>query len=111
MGFLCGPCRQENPNLVKTYQKFKSEGFEVFAVSLDQEKESWLQAIETDSLNWEHVSDLKGSDNEASLIYGISGIPDNFLIDRNGVIIGRNLRGNELNEKLTELMPATIKNH
>lgn len=107
----CGPCRQENPNLVKTYQKFKSEGFEVFAVSLDQEKESWLQAIETDSLNWEHVSDLKGSDNEASLIYGIQGIPDNFLIDRNGVIIGRNLRGNELNEKLTELMPATIKNH
>jgi peroxiredoxin len=103
----CGPCRQENPNLVKTYQKFKPKGFEVFAVSLDQEKESWLQAIEKDSLNWENVSDLKGDDNEASLIYGINGTPDNFLIDHNGEIIGRNLRGDELNEKLAEIMPAT----
>jgi peroxiredoxin len=107
----CGPCRQENPNLVKTYQKFKPKGFEVFAVSLDQEKESWLQAIEKDSLNWENVSDLKGDDNEASLIYGINGTPDNFLIDQNGVIIGRNLRGDELNEKLAEIMPAPNKSH
>ncbi len=101
----CGPCRQENPSLVKTYKKFNPGGFEVFAVSLDQEKERWLQAIEQDSLNWEQVSDLKGNDNEASLIYGINGIPDNFLIDRNGVIIGRNLRGDKLDEKLAEIMP------
>ena len=98
----CGPCRQENPNLVKTYKKFNPKGFEVFAVSLDEEKDSWVRAIEKDSLNWEHVSDLKGNDNEASLIYGVNGIPDNFLIDHNGIIIGRNLRGDKLNEKLEE---------
>lgn len=102
----CGPCRQENPNLVRTYRKFKTKGFEVFAVSLDQDKSSWLQAIEKDSLIWEHVSDLKGNDNEASLIYGINGVPDNFLIDQNGVIIGRNIRGNELNEKLASILPS-----
>ncbi len=102
----CGPCRQENPNLVRTYEEFNSKGFEVFAVSLDEDKYSWLKAIEKDSLNWEHVSDLKGQGNEASLIYGISGIPDNFLIDRNGIIIDRNLRGEKLNEKLAEIMPA-----
>jgi peroxiredoxin len=86
--------------------KFKPKGFEIFAVSTDQEKKSWLQAIEKDSLIWEHVSDLKGDDNEASLIYGVTGIPDNFLIDQNGVILGRNLRGNELNEKLASIMPT-----
>ncbi len=100
----CGSCRQENPNLVKTYKKFNSKGFEVFAVSLDEDKDSWLKAIEKDSLNWEHVSDLKGRGNEASLIYGINGIPDSFLIDKNGIIIGRNLRGEELNKKLEELL-------
>jgi peroxiredoxin len=100
----CGPCRQENPNLVKTYHKFNPKGFEIFAVSLDEDKESWLKAIEKDNLTWEHVSDLKGQANEASLIYGINGIPDNFLIDENGVIIGRNLRGEKLNEKLNEIM-------
>jgi peroxiredoxin len=101
----CGPCRHENPNLVLSYKKFKPKGFEVFAVSLDRDKSSWLQAIEKDSLLWEHVSDLRGDENEASLIYGVNGIPDNFLIDQTGVIIGRNLRGNELDEKLTKIMP------
>lgn len=100
----CGPCREENPNLVKTYEKFKPKGFEIFAVSLDNNKESWLKAIEKDNLNWEHVSDLKGSRNEASLIYGVNGIPDNFLIAKNGDIIGRNLRGEKLNEKLKEIL-------
>jgi peroxiredoxin len=95
----CVPCRQENPNLVKTYKKFNSKGFEVFAVSLDENKDSWHRAIEKDSLNWEH-----GTSNEALLIYGISSIPDNFLIDQNGVIIGRNLSGDKLNEKLEEIM-------
>jgi len=100
----CGPCREENPNLVKTYEKFNSEGFEIFAVSLDVDIASWLAAIEKDKLEWEHASDLKGSGNEASLIYGINGIPDNFLIDKNGIIIGRNLRNEDLNLKLEETL-------
>lgn len=100
----CGPCRQENPNLVKTYNIFNPKGFEIFAVSLDEDKESWLKAIQEDNLKWKHVSDLKGSRNEASLIYGINGIPDNFLISENGEIIGRNLRGDKLNQKLKEIL-------
>lgn len=100
----CGPCRQENPNLVKTYENFNPKGFEIFAVSLDEDKNSWLKAIEKDNLTWEHVSDLKGQGNEASLVYGINGIPDSFLIDEDGVIIGRNLRGEKLNEKLKETL-------
>jgi peroxiredoxin len=100
----CSPCLQENPNLVKTYKKFNPKGFEVFAVSLDSDKESWLKEIEKGNLIWKHVSDLKGRGNEASLIYGVNGIPDNFLIAENGEIIGRNLRGDELNEKLKEIL-------
>ena len=100
----CGPCRQENPKLVKTYKKFNPKGFEIFAVSLDEDKESWLKAIKKDNLNWEHLSDLKGSRNEASLIYGVNEIPDNFLISKSGEIIGRNLRGEKLNQKLKKLL-------
>ncbi|MDE3741297.1 TlpA disulfide reductase family protein [Maribacter polysaccharolyticus] len=100
----CGPCRKENPNLVKTYEKFKPKGFEILAVSLDEDRYSWIEAIRKDSLNWVHVSDLKGQGNEASLIYGINGIPDNFLISENGEIIGRNLRGGKLNEKLSKIL-------
>ena len=107
----CGPCRQENPNLVKTFQKYNQKGFEIFAVSQDTKKSSWLKAIEKDELPWKQVSDLKGRDNSASLIYGINGIPDNFLIDRNGIIIARNLRGEKLNEKLAELMPEANTEH
>ncbi|WP_282053371.1 AhpC/TSA family protein [Maribacter luteus] len=99
----CAPCRKENPNLVKTYNKFKSKGFEIFAVSLDENKENWLKAIKNDHLYWYHVNDLKGNGNKASLIYGVEGIPDSFLIDQNGVIVARDLRGKELNEKLVEL--------
>ncbi|MFS4457042.1 redoxin domain-containing protein [Maribacter sp. 2304DJ31-5] len=100
----CGPCRKENPNLVKTYEKFNPKGFEIFAVSLDEDKKSWISAIEKDGLNWLHVSDLKGQSNEASLIYGIKGIPDNFLISKNGTIIARDLRGEKLNHKLIEIL-------
>jgi peroxiredoxin len=100
----CAPCRKENPNLVKTYNKFKSKGFEIFAVSLDENKENWLKAIKKDNLNWYHVNDLKGNGNKASLIYGVEGIPESFLIDENGIIIARDLRGEKLNEKLTELL-------
>lgn len=100
----CAPCRKENPNLVKTYNKFKPKGFEIFAVSLDKNKEKWLKAIESDNLNWYHVNDLKGQGNKATMIYGVEGIPDSFLIDKNGIIVGRDLRGKELNEKLAELL-------
>ncbi|MCM4155972.1 hypothetical protein DHD80_08125 [Gramella sp. AN32] len=100
----CGPCRKENPNLVKTYRKFHPQGFEIFAVSLDSNKDNWIKAIKDDSLIWNHVNDLKGDDNKASLIYGINGIPDNFLISENGEIIGRNLRGDKLNQKLTGIL-------
>ncbi len=101
-GSTCGPCRKENPNLVKTYEKYQTKGFEIFAVSDDIKKESWLKAIENDKLPWVQVSDLSRN-NSAYLIYGIKSIPDNFLIDRDGIIIGRNLRGEELNKKLAEL--------
>lgn len=100
----CGPCREENPNLVKTYERFQPKGFEVFAVSLDVDKHNWTKAIDDDQLPWLHVSDLKGNENEASLVYGVNGIPDNFLIDENGTIIARGLRGEKLNEKLSELL-------
>ncbi|KFC57748.1 thiol:disulfide interchange protein, TlpA_like family [Flavobacterium gilvum] len=103
----CSPCRAENPNLVNTYNKFKSSGFEIFAVSLDDNKDSWLKAIQKDGLNWEHVSDLKGrSSNKAALLYHINTIPENILIDRNGFVIGRNLRGEDLNNKLSEILSA-----
>jgi peroxiredoxin len=100
----CGPCLQENSISKKTYEKYNSKGFEIFAVSLDEDKESWLNAIKKDNLNWIQVSDLKGQENEASLIYGINGIPDNFLIDPKGVIIGRNLRGEKLDKKIKKLL-------
>lgn len=84
--------------------KNNPKGFEIFAVSLDQDRESWLDAIEKDNLHWEQLSDLKGQGNKAALIYGVVGIPDNFLISENGKIIGRNLRGDKLNQKLEELL-------
>ncbi|PQJ80962.1 hypothetical protein BTO18_08815 [Polaribacter porphyrae] len=100
----CSPCRKENPNLVNTYKKYKPKGFEIFAVSLDGNKNNWLKAIKQDHLNWIHVSDLKGSNNRACLIYGIDEIPKNFLIDKNGIIIGKNLKGLTLKNKLKETL-------
>jgi len=101
----CGPCRAENPVLVKTYQVYKNKGFVILGVSLDDNKSSWLNALKQDKLGWENVSDLRGDKNRAALIYGIMGIPDNFLINDKGIIIARNLRGEKLEEKLKELMP------
>jgi peroxiredoxin len=97
----CGPCREENPNLVETYNKYREKGFEIFAVSEDRKKQNWLKAIEKDKLPWIHVSDLSNS-NKAAMIYDVSGIPFNFLIE-NGIIIAKNLRGEKLNEKLDDL--------
>lgn len=96
----CGPCRQQNPGLVKTYQKYKDNGFEIFSVSLDFKKEDWLKAIEKDQLTWNHVSDLKGRNSTGAIIYGINAIPDNFLIDEKGNIIGKYLWGDDLNQAI-----------
>lgn len=102
----CMPCRQENPNLVNAYNTFKANGFEIFAVSLDDNKEDWLKAIQKDGLTWEQVSDLKGRNNKAALLYRVNMIPENVLVDKNGMIIGRNLRGENLNKKLAEILSS-----
>jgi peroxiredoxin len=99
----CGPCRRDNPNLVKAYQEFHPNGFEIFAVSLDHKKENWIAAIEKDSLSWVHVSDLKFWDSEPAKLYGIRNIPSNVLIDPQGNIIARNIKGTDLAAKLGEL--------
>ncbi|HWJ27813.1 MAG TPA: TlpA disulfide reductase family protein [Flavisolibacter sp.] len=98
----CGPCRAENPNVVKTYQKFQNKNFTILSVSLDRpgQKERWLKAIHDDGLTWTHVSDLKFWDNAVAKQYGIRAIPQNLLLDPSGKIIGKNLRGEELAEKL-----------
>ncbi|WP_052495949.1 TlpA disulfide reductase family protein [Pedobacter lusitanus] len=99
----CGPCRAENPNILKAYNQFKDKGFNIFSVSIDNNKEKWLKAINDDHLSWIQVSDLK-KENEAAKQFGIRGIPSNFLIDPNGKIIGVNLRGEELLKKLQEVI-------
>lgn len=99
----CGPCRQENPNVVSAYHAFKDKGFTVFGVSLDRDKKSWLKAIHTDKLTWTQVSDLKYWSSEAAVLYGITAIPRNFLLDPAGKIIARDLRGPALIEKLNQI--------
>lgn len=99
----CGPCRQENPNVVRVYNKYKDKGFTVYGVSLDRSKDDWLKAIKDDGLTWTHVSDLKYWQSEAAQKYNISAIPFSLLLDPNGVIIAKNLRGPALEKKLAEL--------
>lgn len=100
----CGPCRRENPNVVSLYNKYKDQGFEVYSVSLDQNKEAWEAAIIKDNLVWQgHVSDLRGWGSAATKIYGFSGIPYTVLIDKEGKIIGTRLRGPALEAKLQEI--------
>ncbi|WP_158447799.1 peroxiredoxin family protein [Aquimarina longa] len=99
----CGPCRKSNPELVKEYKKYKAQGFEIIGVSLDKNKESWIEAIKKDSLTWPNIIDLKGFEGDISLIYEVNGIPDNFLMDQNGIIIERRLRGDKLKNKLKEI--------
>jgi peroxiredoxin len=100
----CGPCRMENPNVVTTYKKFKDKNFTILGVSLDKAKEPWVKAIKDDGLAWTQVSDLKFWYNEVAVKYHIQSIPQNFLIDPNGKIVGRNLRGADLQAKLCELL-------
>jgi len=102
----CGPCRAENPNVVKAYNAYKDKNFTVLGVSLDQPgaKDKWIEAIHKDGLNWTHVSDLKFWDNEVSSAYGIQAIPQNYLLDPTGKIVGKNLRGKDLDDKLEALL-------
>lgn len=100
----CGPCRKENPNLVKAYEAFKDKGFDVLGVSLDKTREAWVKAIEKDGLAWTQISDLKYWHSEPAALYGVRAIPSNFLLDPQGRIIGKNLRGEELHKKLEELL-------
>ncbi|HEX8333664.1 MAG TPA: TlpA disulfide reductase family protein [Segetibacter sp.] len=96
----CGPCRRENPAVVAAYNAFKDKNFTIFGVSLDQSKDNWVKAIKDDNLTWTHASDLKYWQNEAAQLYKIAGIPANMLIDPNGKIIARNLRGEDLYKRL-----------
>lgn len=101
----CGPCRKENPNVVKAYTKYHDKGFEVFSVSLDKDRESWLKAIAADKLSWpNHVSDLKYWKSAGAAVYGVSSIPFAVLIDKEGKIVAKKLRGDALENKLEELL-------
>lgn len=102
----CGPCREENPNVVKAYEQFKDKNFTVLGVSLDkaEKRDAWLKAIKDDGLTWYHVSDLKYWSNEVAKLYSVRSVPQNFLIDPKGRIVGANLRGEALQQKLQELI-------
>jgi len=100
----CRPCRQENPNVVKAYNKFKDKNFTVLGVSLDQDKAAWVKAIEKDNLAWTQVSDLLGWNNAVAQLYRVQSIPQNFLIDPDGKIIAKDLRGEDLEKRLCEIL-------
>lgn len=100
----CRPCRMENPNVVAAYNEFKNKNFTILSVSLDQDKDNWINAIKNDRLNWTHVSDLQFWSNGAAKLYHVESIPQNYLINPNGIIIAKNLRGDQLRAKLQELL-------
>lgn len=107
----CRPCRMENPNVVSAYKKYSekkfkaAKGFTIYNVSLDMKKDAWVSAIEKDGLSWEyHVSDLGGWGSQAAAIYGVQSIPANYLIDANGIILAKNLRGPALDAELDKLV-------
>jgi peroxiredoxin len=103
----CSPCRQENPNVVRAYHAFKDKEFTILGVSLDygdNARDKWIQAISADSLDWTHVSDLKGWNNEVAKLYGIRAIPSNFLLDKEGKIVAKNLHGKALKETLSKYL-------
>ncbi len=100
----CRPCRMENPNVVAAYNRFKDKGFTILGVSMDSNKDPWVAAIKQDNLTWTHVSDLKGWGNEVGKLYNVTGIPQNFLIDKDGKIVAKDLRGAALDEKLAEIL-------
>ena len=100
----CGPCRAENPNVVEAWKKYHKKGFDILGVSLDRNKGKWMEAIDADGLTWNHVSDLQYWSNAAAKLYGVNSIPANVLLDPEGIIIARNLRGEDLQIKLEELL-------
>ena len=100
----CGPCRVENPNVVAVYNDYKDKGFDVLGVSLDKDRNDWLKAIEDDKLTWTQVSDLNYWKNGASKAYGINSIPSNLLLDKDGIIIEKNIRGEDLRTTISELL-------
>ena len=100
----CKPCRMENPNVVRVYNRFKDKGFEIFGVSLDQNGEKWVEAIKQDGLTWKHGSELKFWQSSFVPAYSLDGIPMTYLLDENGVIIAKGLRGDELEKKLEEIL-------
>lgn len=100
----CGPCRRENPNNVKLYADYKDKGFEILGVSFDKNREDWVKAINKDGLTWPQVSDLKYWKSEAGKLYGVSAIPHTVLLDKEGIIIAKDLRGDELRAKIAELL-------
>jgi thiol-disulfide isomerase/thioredoxin len=100
----CGPCRRENPNVVRLYNQYKNKGFEIYGVSLDRDRAPWLKAIKDDNLSWTHVSDLKYFNSAAALDYMVQAIPYTVLLDKEGKIIAKGLRGQALEEKLAELL-------
>lgn len=100
----CPPCRRENPNVVKAFQDYKDKNFTILGISLDNNKDKWLKAIADDKLTWTHVSDLKYWDSEIPALYGVRGIPANVLLDPNGVIIAKNITGEDLHTKLKEVI-------
>jgi peroxiredoxin len=105
----CSPCRAENPNVVRAYQEYKSKGFDILGVSFDRDRQKWTKAIRDDKLAWHQVSDLKYWNNEAGKLYGINSIPSNVLLDRDQKIIAKNLRGEDLEKKLSELFMTARK--
>ena len=100
----CNPCRQENPNVVKVYNEFHKKGLDIFGISLDRTKEEWVKAIADDKLTWTHVADPQFGNNAAAKLYVVDFIPANFLLDETGTIIARNLRGEALKNKVSEIL-------
>ncbi|HEX8018115.1 MAG TPA: TlpA disulfide reductase family protein [Flavobacterium sp.] len=100
----CGPCRKENPNIVAAYKEYHDKGFNVFGVSLDKKKENWVKGIQDDNLNWLQVSELIYWNSEIAKLYGVRAIPANYLVDSKGIIVARNLRGEELQTTLKTLL-------
>ena len=100
----CSPCRKENPNVVRMYNKYHEKGFDIFAVSLDKTKQAWQQAVKQDGLTWTHVSDLKYWQSAGAKRYNVHSIPQTFLIDKKGVIVAIGLRGVALEQKIIELL-------
>jgi peroxiredoxin len=105
----CGPCRRENPNVVKVYEKYKDQGFEIIGISLDKDQKRWVDAIAKDQLTWPQVSDLKGWQNAVGQMYGVSSIPHTVLLDEEGKIIALKLRGPALEQKLESIFSEKNK--